>query len=142
VTAAPPPPGLDDVHWPVYTVGQVAELLGVQPAYLRRLDTQQVVRPSRSEGGQRRYSRSEITRIQQAQSLAGEGFTMPAIRRVLELQAEVAELQQQLSAERASRAARRRAGGYRPGPSATGTQAAPLTSSSRAASSPPGSRHA
>jgi MerR family transcriptional regulator, heat shock protein HspR len=96
-----PPAGLDDATWPVYTVGQVARLLGVQPAFLRRLDTQEIVQPARSQGGQRRYSRSEITRIQQVTSLAGEGFTLSAIRRVLELQSEVTELRRQLAAERA-----------------------------------------
>lgn len=96
-----PPAGLDDATWPVYTVGQVAQLLGVQPAFLRRLDTQEVVQPTRSLGGQRRYSRTEIDRIQQVTSLVGEGFTLPAIRRVLELQSEVTELRRQLAAERA-----------------------------------------
>jgi MerR family transcriptional regulator/heat shock protein HspR len=98
---AMPPAGLDDARWPLYTVGQVAQLLGLQPAFLRRLDAQEVVQPVRSAGGQRRYSRNEITRIQQVVSLVGEGFTMPAIRRVLELQAEVSELQRELAAERA-----------------------------------------
>ena len=45
-----PAAGLDDATWPVYTVGQVAQLLGVQPAFLRRLDTQEVVQPTRSQG--------------------------------------------------------------------------------------------
>jgi MerR family transcriptional regulator, heat shock protein HspR len=105
-----PPAGLDDATWPVYTVGQVAQLLGVQPAFLRRLDTQEVVQPTRSLGGQRRYSRTEIDRIQQVTSLVGEGFTLPAIRRVLELQSEVTELRRQLAAERA----RNRTRGDRP----------------------------
>ena len=105
-----PPAGLDDATWPVYTVGQVAQLLDVQPAFLRRLDTQEVVQPARSQGGQRRYSRTEIDRIQQVTSLVGEGFTLPAIRRVLELQSEVTELQRQLAAERA----RNRTRGDRP----------------------------
>ncbi len=33
--------------------------------------------------------------------MAGEGFTLPAIRRVLELQAAVADLQRQLAVEQA-----------------------------------------
>jgi MerR family transcriptional regulator, heat shock protein HspR len=97
----PPPAGLDDLHWPLYTVGQVAQLLGVQPAFLRRLDTQDVVQPARSQGGQRRYSRTEISRIEEVVGMAGEGFTLPAIRRVLELQAAVADLQRQLAVEQA-----------------------------------------
>ena len=89
------------MHWPLYTVGQVADLLGVQPAFLRRLDTRELVRPTRSQGGQRRYSRLEISRIEQVVGLVEEGFTLAAIRRVLELQSEVAELQLQLAAEQA-----------------------------------------
>jgi hypothetical protein len=38
-------------------------MLGLQPAYLRRVDTHDVVRPSRSTGRQRRYSRIDIDRI-------------------------------------------------------------------------------
>ena len=53
----------EDEHAPLYTVGQVAEILGVQPAFLRRLDGESVVQPSRSNGGQRRYSRAEIGRV-------------------------------------------------------------------------------
>jgi MerR family transcriptional regulator/heat shock protein HspR len=103
-----PPAGLDDATWPVYTVGQVARLLGVQPAFLRRLDTQEVVQPTRSQGGQRRYSRTEISRIAAVVGLAGEGFTLPAIRRVLELQSEVADLQRQLAVEQARNSKRKR----------------------------------
>ena len=106
--AIPPQAGLDDPNWPLYTVGQVAQLVGVQPAFLRRLDSHEVIHPTRSEGGQRRYSRAEVGRIGEVARLAGEGFTLSAIRRVLQLQAEVTELQRQLAAERAKRAGGRR----------------------------------
>ena len=89
------------MHWPLYTVGQVAQIVGVPPAFLRRLDTEQIVQPARSPGGQRRYSRTEISRIEQVAGLAGEGFTLSAIRRVLELQAEVADLRHRLATEQA-----------------------------------------
>ena len=87
----------DDVHAPLYTVGQVASMLGVQPAFLRRLDTEDVVQPARSEGGQRRYSRADIARVQQVWTMAGEGMTLPGIRRILVLEAEVASLREQLA---------------------------------------------
>ena len=98
---------IDDEHAPLYTVGQVADMLGVQPAFLRRLDVEEVVQPARSEGGQRRYSRLEIGVVQQVSALAGEGMTLPGIRRILELEAEVAELKRQLVTERAKRARER-----------------------------------
>lgn len=93
----------DDEHAPLYTVGQVADMLGVQPAFLRRLDTEAVVQPTRSDGGQRRYSRSEIARVQQVSEMAGEGMTLAGIRRILVLEAEVAGLQAQLRKLRANR---------------------------------------
>jgi MerR family transcriptional regulator, heat shock protein HspR len=86
----------DDEHAPLYTVGQVAGMLDVQPAFLRRLDVEEVVQPARSEGGQRRYSRSEINRVQHVSTMAGEGMTLASIRRILLLEAEVADLHQQL----------------------------------------------
>lgn len=104
-TPAPPPAGLDDAAWPVYTTGQVAGLLSLQQAWLRRLDAERVVRPARSAGGQRRYSRAEISRVQQAARLAGEGLTLPAIRQILALQSEVTKLRRELAAEQARHAA-------------------------------------
>lgn len=91
----------DDEHAPLYTVGQVADMLGVQPAFLRRLDVEAVVQPARSDGGQRRYSRNEITRVQKVSEMAGDGMTLAGIRRILVLEAEVAELKRQLAAEQA-----------------------------------------
>ncbi len=90
----------DDVNAPLYTVGQVADMLGVQHAFLRRLDTEDVVQPARSDGGQRRYSRHEIGRVQKVNELIDEGLTLAGIRRVLELEAQVADLQSQLTEER------------------------------------------
>jgi MerR family transcriptional regulator, heat shock protein HspR len=91
--AATPFPG-DTV--PLYTVGQVSDMLGVQPAFLRRLDTLDIVSPARSAGGQRRYSRVEINAIAALTALIGEGMTVGGAQRILELQAEVAELRRRL----------------------------------------------
>jgi MerR family transcriptional regulator, heat shock protein HspR len=94
---------IDDNQAALYTVGQVAAMLSVQQAFLRRLDEFEVVRPSRSPGGQRRYSRHEITLVQYVVRLADEGMTLSAIRRVLELERaldrahrRIAELEAQL----------------------------------------------
>lgn len=87
----------DDDHAPLYTVGQVAGMLDVQPAYLRRLDVEHVVQPARSDGGQRRYSRNEIALVQHVTQMADSGMTLSGIRRILTLEAEVAALKQQLA---------------------------------------------
>ncbi|WP_067802569.1 MerR family transcriptional regulator [Actinomadura formosensis] len=83
---------IDDEYAALFTVGQVARMLDVQQAFLRRIDEHHVVSPERSAGGQRRYSRHEIGRIQEVVTMMGEGMTLPAIRRILELQHELAEI--------------------------------------------------
>jgi DNA-binding transcriptional MerR regulator len=83
----------EDENLPLFTVGQVAQMLEVQQAFLRRLDEFGVVRPSRSSGGQRRYSRTEVTVVRYVARLADEGMTLAAIRRVLELEDQVRALQ-------------------------------------------------
>jgi DNA-binding transcriptional MerR regulator len=95
---------MDDHYLALYTVGQVAEMLGVQPAFLRRLDAEEVVCPARSTGGQRRYSRIEIGQVERVSALASEGLTLAGIRRMLVLEAELAAVREELDAERARRA--------------------------------------
>jgi MerR family transcriptional regulator/heat shock protein HspR len=92
-----PPLAFDDERAPLYTVGQVAEMLGVQPALLRRLDAEEVVQPARSAGGQRRYTRQEIHRVEEVVGLAGEGLTLAGIRRLLALEAVVSDLRRQIA---------------------------------------------
>ena len=85
----------EDENIPLYTVGQVAQMLAVKQAFLRRVDELRVVSPQRSAGGQRRYTLVEIRIIRQVASMAGEGITMPAIRRIMELEQQLAALTRQ-----------------------------------------------
>ena len=100
---------LDDENLPLFTVGQVSEMLEIQQAFLRRLDEFRVVRPSRSAGGQRRYTRREITVVQYVVNLVDEGMTLTAVRRVLELEERVKELEAQRDALQAELEAHREA---------------------------------
>ena len=91
----------EDEDLPLFTVGQVSGMLEVQQAFLRRLDEFGVVRPSRSDGGQRRYSRREVVTVQYVVSLTSEGVTLAGIRRILELEAQVARLERECAELRA-----------------------------------------
>jgi MerR family transcriptional regulator/heat shock protein HspR len=84
---------IDDENLPLFTVGQVAATLEVQHAFLRRLDEFGVVRPSRSPGGQRRYTRHEVTTVAYVLRLVEDGLTLAAVRRVLALEQRVRELE-------------------------------------------------
>lgn len=100
----------DDENVPLFTVGQVAEMLSLKQAFLRRIDDLQVVSPQRSAGRQRRYTRVEIRVIQQVVSMADEGMTMTAIRRIIELEQQLAEISRERDelADRLSQAAEER----------------------------------
>jgi DNA-binding transcriptional MerR regulator len=88
---------LPDDAAPLYTVSQVAQLLDMQPAFIRRLDTEGVVIPARSPGGQRRYSRHEIDHIAALAGLMSEGMTLAGAQRIIELENEIADLRHQLA---------------------------------------------
>ncbi len=92
---------IDDENLPLFTVGQVSVMLEVQQAFLRRLDEFGVVTPYRSGGNQRRYTRHQITVVQYVVQLAGEGLSLKGIRRVLELEAQVRDLEQECARLRA-----------------------------------------
>lgn len=95
---------LDDQDYPAVTMGQAAELLGVQPAFLRSLDAADVLHPTRSTGGHRRYSRRQLELAARMRSLFDQGNTLEAAYRILSLEDELAtarhritELEQLLS---------------------------------------------
>jgi MerR family transcriptional regulator/heat shock protein HspR len=76
-------------------------MLEVQQAFLRRLDQKGVVSPSRSEGKQRRYTRREVTVVQYVVQLADQGVSLAGIRRILQLEAQVRQLELECAALRA-----------------------------------------
>ena len=88
---------LEDEHAPLFTVGQVAEMLAVKQAFLRRVDELRVVSPHRSAGNQRRYTRYEIRVIRQVVTMTDEGMTLPAIRRIIDLEQQLADAIGQLA---------------------------------------------
>ena len=94
---------LDDADYPTYTIGQAADLLGVQQAFLRSLDAARLLRPQRSEGGHRRYSRRQLELVVRVRALFDEGHTLAATARIVELEdalaaalTEIAELREQV----------------------------------------------
>ncbi|ATY12759.1 transcriptional regulator [Amycolatopsis sp. AA4] len=82
---------LDDQDYPAYTTGQAAEMLGVQQAFLRSLDTAAVVRPERSGGGHRRYSRRQLTLVLRLREQLDEGHSLASAARIVGLEDELAD---------------------------------------------------
>jgi hypothetical protein len=77
---------LDDEHYPAVSMGQAAELLGVQQAFLRSLDDTDGMCPARSSGGHRRYSRAQLERAGRYRALFDEGLSLDAVQRIILLQ--------------------------------------------------------
>jgi DNA-binding transcriptional MerR regulator len=81
---------LDDPDYPAYTTGRAAEVLGVRQAFLRSLDAAGAVRPARSAGGRRRYSRRQLAFAARIRELLDLGCTLAAARRILDLEDDLA----------------------------------------------------
>ncbi len=92
---------LDDQDYPAYTTGQAAKMLGVQEAFLRSLDTADLVRPQRSEGGHRRYSRRQLTLVVRLREQLDEGHTLTAAARIIGLQDQLADAENTITHLRA-----------------------------------------
>jgi MerR family transcriptional regulator/heat shock protein HspR len=94
---------VDDPDHPLFTMAQVTEALGVSAPVLRRWERAGLIHPERTTGGQRRYSRRELQRLRHVAQLVGEGMTTAGIRRVLDLEERIDELEDRLAARDADR---------------------------------------
>ena len=88
---------LDDEDYPAVTMGQAAELLEVQPAFLRSLDAAGVLTPYRSGGGHRRYSRRQLAVAARIRALFDEGLNLDAATRIVSLENELADARAQIA---------------------------------------------
>jgi MerR family transcriptional regulator/heat shock protein HspR len=103
---------LDDPDYPAYTTGRAAEVLGVQQPFLRSLDAAGAVRPERSAGGRRRYTRRQIAFAARIRELFDQGLALNAALRILALEDDLAA-EQALTARLRARL-RTRPGGQHP----------------------------
>jgi MerR family transcriptional regulator/heat shock protein HspR len=111
---------------PVYVISVAAELAGVHPQTLRIYERKGLVRPQRTQGGSRRYSERDVEMLRSIQRLTQDvGINLAGVKRILEMQAEMEELQRQMDGLRAQ-LERRRAIAM-PG-RVTGAQIVPLRS--------------
>ena len=83
-------------HRAVYVISVAAELAGVHPQTLRIYERKGLVDPARTGGGSRRYSDADIALLQRIQELTNDGLNLAGVRRVLDLELRVAELEAEL----------------------------------------------
>lgn len=84
----------------MYVISVAAELTGVHPQTLRIYERKGLLDPARTVGGSRRYSEVDLARLRRIQDLTNAGLNLEGVRRVMELEAEVARLQDELDQAR------------------------------------------
>nr|WP_231747491.1 MerR family transcriptional regulator [Auraticoccus cholistanensis] len=86
-------PQVVDSDAPLFVISVAARLADMHPQTLRSYDRMGLVKPQRTRGRGRRYSRRDIARLRLIQHLSQmEGINLEGIRRILEMQDEIDRL--------------------------------------------------
>ncbi len=92
---------MPEFHQAVYVISVAAELAGVHPQTLRIYERKGLVEPGRTQGGSRRYSEADIALLRRIQDLTNDGLNLAGVKRVLELEAELARSHHEMERQRA-----------------------------------------
>jgi MerR family transcriptional regulator/heat shock protein HspR len=99
----------------VYGISVTSELSGIAPQTLRLYERRGLLRPSRTDGGVRRYSDDDLRRLKRISELVAQGVNLAGIARILDLENRNTQLESdhtQLQSEYAKlKAGRKRASG-------------------------------
>jgi MerR family transcriptional regulator, heat shock protein HspR len=95
--AGPRRAGTRDQAMAVYVISVAAELAGVHPQTLRIYERRGLLGPARTLGGSRRYSDKDIELLRRIGDLTSGGLNLEGVKRVIELEAEVARLRQEVA---------------------------------------------
>jgi len=82
---------------PLYVISVAAELSGLHPQTLRAYDRMGLVIPGRTGGGGRRYSWRDIEMLREIAELTGTGIGLEGVRRILDLENQVAALRMRVA---------------------------------------------
>jgi DNA-binding transcriptional MerR regulator len=80
----------------VYAISVAAELAGTGVQSLRHYERRGLLEPDRTDGGTRRYSQRDVVRLRRITELLADGLNLAGVALVLDLEAEVSRLRQQL----------------------------------------------
>ncbi|NHU85028.1 MerR family transcriptional regulator [Kocuria sp. JC486] len=80
----------------LFVISVAAELAEMHPQTLRQYDRLGLVKPTRAPGRSRRYSQRDVDKLREIQRLSQEGITLEGIKRIMQLENQVAALQQRV----------------------------------------------
>jgi MerR family transcriptional regulator, heat shock protein HspR len=86
-----------DATAPMFVISVAAELAEMHPQTLRQYDRLGIVSPSRAPGRSRRYSQRDVEMLREVQRLSQEGVSLEGIKRILELENQVAALRSRVT---------------------------------------------
>jgi len=86
----------------VYVISVAAELAGVHAQTLRIYERKGLLEPARTPGGSRRYSEIDIALLRRIQELTNEGLNLAGVKRVLDLEHRLIQLETEMRELRAS----------------------------------------
>jgi MerR family transcriptional regulator/heat shock protein HspR len=82
----------------VLIISVAARMAGMHPQTLRQYDRLGLVQPGRSSGGGRRYSPRDVALLREIQRLSQEaGVNLAGVKRIIELEQLVGDLQERLA---------------------------------------------
>jgi MerR family transcriptional regulator/heat shock protein HspR len=77
----------------IFAIAVAAELAEMHPQTLRQYDRLGLVSPTRTAGKSRRYTMRDVVQLREIARLSAEGLNLEGIRRMLDLENQVAALQ-------------------------------------------------
>ena len=86
----------------VYVISVAAELAGVHAQTLRIYERKGLLEPARTPGGSRRYSEIDIALLRRIQELSNEGLNLAGVKRVLDLEQRLIQLEVEMRELRAA----------------------------------------
>ena len=87
----------------VYGITVAARLVGMEVQSLRLYESRGLLKPDRTDGGTRRYSADDLTRLRRIGALIADGVNLTGIRLLLELQDENHRLRGEITRQAALR---------------------------------------
>lgn len=89
---------MDEFDAKVLIISVAAAMAGMHPQTLRQYDRMGLVQPGRSAGGGRRYSVRDVEMLREIQRLSqDDGVNLAGIKRIIELEQLVMQLQQRMA---------------------------------------------
>jgi len=91
----------------LFGISVTSDLTAVHPQALRDYEARGLLDPHRTPGGTRRYSQSDLERVRRISTLLEAGLNLAGILHVLELEAETAQLRDEITQLRQRRTRRK-----------------------------------